>query len=271
MAEAPTLAADWTGKPCPKCGYARTPLDTNPAWQCPRCQVAYAKFAAAAAPVHERLAAHGRQMAARAGSDHSLAALVAANIIALVVAVFMRMGLHDLMLVYWIQSVVIGAMNVIRILKLHRFATDDFQMGDKPVTETAAAKEQVAAFFAMHYGLFHLVYFVFIVAAGHGKLGPLVGYLLCAGIFVAHHAFSLRHNLESDAAGRPNIGTLMFMPYARIIPMHMTILAGALMGGAGTGYLLLFGVLKTGADALMHTVQHHLMSQSASSTDETSP
>lgn len=34
---------------CPKCGYARKPADTAPAWQCPSCGIAYNKFQAEAA------------------------------------------------------------------------------------------------------------------------------------------------------------------------------------------------------------------------------
>jgi hypothetical protein len=29
---------------CPKCGYVRKPTDTAPEWECPSCQIAYAKF-----------------------------------------------------------------------------------------------------------------------------------------------------------------------------------------------------------------------------------
>ena len=29
---------------CPKCGYERKPTDTAPDWQCPRCEIAYAKY-----------------------------------------------------------------------------------------------------------------------------------------------------------------------------------------------------------------------------------
>ena len=39
------------GKVCPKCSYKRTAADTAPDWQCPKCGVAYAKAAAAGAPV----------------------------------------------------------------------------------------------------------------------------------------------------------------------------------------------------------------------------
>lgn len=34
---------------CPKCNYQRKPTDVAPAWQCPSCQVVYAKAAQAAA------------------------------------------------------------------------------------------------------------------------------------------------------------------------------------------------------------------------------
>lgn len=35
---------------CPKCGYVRKPTDTVPDWECPACNIAYAKYHAAPAP-----------------------------------------------------------------------------------------------------------------------------------------------------------------------------------------------------------------------------
>jgi hypothetical protein len=257
MADA--LAIDWTGKPCPKCGYVRTPLDANPAWQCPHCQIAYAKFAAATAPLREQLAAHGRALAGRAGSDHSLLGLVVANAVALAIAWYTHMTLRELLLVYWIQSVVIGVTSFIRILKLHRFSTEDFKINDRPVDESPATKAQVAGFFALHYGFFHFVYLMFLAFGPRHALGPLGSYALCAIAFAVTHGVSLWHNLEDDATGRPNIGTLMFLPYARIVPMHLMIITGlAFSAGAHTLGFLLFGALKTVADGMMHVVEHHV-------------
>lgn len=268
MADAP--ASDWTGKPCPKCGYVRAASDSNPAWQCPRCQIAYAKVVAAAAPLQERIVAHAGAMAERAGSDHSLAALVAANVFALAVAWFTGMTLRDLMLVYWIQSVVIGVTNVVRILKLHQFSTSNMTMNGRPVPENAAGKRMAAGFFCLHYGFFHLAYFMFIVfgdkhhpAQGLGSLGSPWAYALVALSFAVNHFFSLRHNLESDASGRPNLGILMILPYARILPMHLTIVFGLGFAGGGIPAFLFFGGLKTAADCLMHVVEHHILAQNA--------
>jgi hypothetical protein len=50
----------------------------------------------------------------------------------------------------------------------------------------------------------------------------------------------------------------MFLPYVRILPMHLTIVFGGLLFG-GTLALLLFGVLKTAADAAMHSLEHHVL------------
>lgn len=259
---------DWTGKPCPKCGYARAASDSNPAWQCPKCGVAYAKAAAGASAIHQLVAAHTGKMVERAGSDHSLGGLVGANLFALAVAWYTGMSLRELMLIYWIQSVVIGAMNVIRIVKLHQFSTAGMSQNGRPVPETPSGKYQVAGFFALHYGFFHFVYFMFLVVGDRHHPGPALAsplaFAMIALSFVVNHAFSLRHNLESDARGRPNLGTLMFMPYARILPMHLTIIFGmGMAGGARDFGFLLFGGLKTAADCVMHVVEHHVLAQNA--------
>src|SRR5688572_16297105 len=142
--------AAWIGKPCPKCAYVRLPSDGIPAWQCPRCHVAYLQHQTDAAPTGARLAAEGREMAAEAKSDGSLVMLLGANLVALFFAYYSGMGLRDLMLVYWIQSVVIGVSNVVRILNLERFDTTNLTMRGRPVEETVASKRKVALFFLVH-------------------------------------------------------------------------------------------------------------------------
>lgn len=52
-----------------------------------------------------------------------------------------------------------------------------------------------------------------------------------------------------------NIGALFFLPYLRIIPMHMMILLPAFFGWKPS---LLFLGLKTGADLLSYFIYQHL-------------
>jgi len=107
----------------------------------------------------------------------------------------------------------------------------------------------------VHYGLFHAAYLAFLLSdarVGRADHLPLAASILA---FFLNHAFSFRYNLEGDRQKVRNIGTLMFFPYARIIPMHLTIIFGFGLA-KGTVPLLIFLVLKTFADLIMHAVEH---------------
>ena len=257
-------AVNWLDKPCPKCAYVRTRADTNPEWQCPRCHIAYAKFVAAAAPVRARLAVHGREMANEASHDSSILVLVIANVVVLAIAYFSHMSLRSLLFVYWVQSVVIGLSHTIRLLSLQRFSIEGFQT-NTPLDETPATKYRMAGFFVLHYGMFHGAYFVFLVTEQGRQGQPLLAgaggaYAFCALVFALNHAFSLARNLKSDAAGTPRLATLMVLPYARIVPMHLMILSGLLFTtGTSAFAIFVFGLLKTVSDVVMPEIDHHLM------------
>src|SRR3954466_3314918 len=108
-----------------------------------------------------------QELVAQARSDSSLPVLIAANLVALAIAYLTGMGLRSLMLIYWIQSVIIGVCTVVRILSLSSFSTENFHIDDLPVEATASTKRQTAAFFALHFGIFHAVYLVFLAFGSH--------------------------------------------------------------------------------------------------------
>jgi hypothetical protein len=112
----------------------------------------------------------------------------------------------------------------------------------------------------MHYGLFHLVYAVFLAKLQMPVQDWLWVAVAGAG-FVANHGQSYRRFQEADRLGRPNIGTLMFLPYLRVVPMHLMIIFGVGMLGGSATAVLLFGALKTVADCAMHVTEHRLLSR----------
>ena len=74
----------------------------------------------------------------------------------------------------------------------------------------------------------------------------------------------------------PNIGFIMFAPYARIIPMHLTIIFGGFIGAAGSIFstntnlaiIILFIGIKTIVDLITHSIDFRkLMKQSANDSD----
>ena len=193
--------------------------------------------------------------------------IVFANALALAIAWWQHWPMLLLLFPYWVQSVVIGWYSGRRILALERFTTEGTQgfTGDSD----KQIKWNTVKFFAMHYGLFHFVYLFFMfIGVKTGKMPggmqvpeitrtDAVWVAAIALIFVLTHRTSFRRNLEHDRKGCPNIGTLMFLPYARVVPMHLTFILGLSMGY--TGAVLFFGILKTLADVGMHWVEHRVL------------
>lgn len=246
---------------CPKCGYRRAAQESAPAWQCPACGIAYHKYAR-----YQQHAAAARSAKAVPGvtapgwlRDTSLWSLVATNLAALVFGLAADWSLPSMLLVYWGQSVIIGIAAVLRILALHDFSTEGFEINGERAAEAPTTKSSTALFFVMHYGIFHFVYLMFLIVQAEGGEFGWSWWLIMLG-FAVNHLFSLRHNIALDRVGRPNIGTLMFMPYLRILPMHMVILFGSAMPGA-QGSMVLFVLLKTLADGAMHVAEHRYLSR----------
>jgi hypothetical protein len=202
-------------------------------------------------------------------TDPAARNILAMNVLVVLGALVSRDGLMMLLWPYWLQSVVIGFFAMRRIQKLGRFATDNFKINGAAVAPTAATRRKTALFFAVHYGFFHVVYFMFLgafrttgmlgdtAAAADAGRGDALWILVTLVGFIVTHGRSHREHVAADLRGTPNIGALMFTPYIRIVPMHLTIILGALLGG--TLGLLLFGTLKTAADLAMHAVEHRML------------
>lgn len=240
---------------CPKCGYARRGSETNPAWQCPDCGVAYKKYGAYVERVKAQLAPLETETDAKSfRNDSSIWSLIAANCLTLALAFYFDWQLVELIAVYWVQNLIIGASYLARIHKLERFATDGFSITDEAMPPNANTRRKVAAFFLLVFGCFHLVYLLFIVSETGVGIFIEIGFFVCAIAFAANHYYSYRYNLALDQQGTPNIGKLMVTPYSRILPMHMILIFGSTL--TSSGVLLVFGLLKVIADVLMHLNEH---------------
>ena len=192
--------------------------------------------------------------------DHALWGILASNLLTLVVAFVFHWDVRDLLWPYWMQSVVIGAFAARRMFVLQRFDVEGVSINDQPATESTQTRHSTVLFFIVHYGFFHFGYLVFLWTGWMEKGSAVtsldkLGIAVLALSFLWSHWQSHREHVQADLAGRPNIGKLMFLPYLRIIPMHIVILFGAAKGG-GAGMVLLFVVLKTLADLGMHRLEH---------------
>ncbi|MEI8175042.1 MAG: DUF6498-containing protein, partial [bacterium] len=169
--------------------------------------------------------------------------------------------------------IIIGIFNFIRILTFKEFSTDKFTINNQSIFPTKRIKIFAAFFFLFHYGMFNFGYFIFVLvnpfsintilnAKNSSRSVFTTTVAIGIAIFFINHAFSFFYNRKADDKRRPNIGRLIFFPYVRILPMHITIfliiLLGAFVGGIveSSGTLLLFLILKMIADVLSHIFEH---------------
>ena len=208
----------------------------------------------------------GKIFPSRLKSDPSLWLLIASNGLTIYFALTESWGLLPLMAVYWSQSVIIGFFNFLRLLMLENFSTEGFTVNGHSVSPTKKTKVYTAFFFAFHYGFFHVGYLIFMFifllsgerAVGGGAEVSILALGLTISLFFINHGFSYFYNRAEDARKRSNIGSVMSYPYIRIIPMHLTIIFGGMFLSTenGASPLLLFLLLKSFADIVMHIAEH---------------
>ena len=174
--------------------------------------------------------------------------LILANAATLALAIVFGWDAGWLMWPYWIQSVIIGFYAWRRMMSLREFTTAGLKSNGRPVPETEAGKRSVATFFLLHYGFFHFIYLFFLLAEHRVSLPlEIIALLGCGLSFVLSQRETFAAQHAADLQGRPNLGALMFLPYLRVLPMHLgIILAGSLGGGAVM--LTVFVLLKTASD-----------------------
>ena len=202
-------------------------------------------------------------------NDSSAWFLLVTNIIVIFIALAQKWSLYEIMMAYWAQSVIIGFFHFFRILTLKKFSTEGILVNGKPLENSHSAKVGMAFFFAAHYGLFHFVYLMFLAWSPfmssfmQGAIKPglasssVLGssFLIALTLFFINHLFSFIYSYKNDSEKPQHLGRVMFYPYARILPMHLTIIFGGFLFYSSS-ILVLFLILKAFADLILHTSQH---------------
>ncbi len=190
--------------------------------------------------------------------------LIVTNLVVIVSALAFNWPISYLLFPYWMQSLIIGYYSRKRILALTNFSTEGFKSNGREVEPTEETKRDTARFFAFHYGFFHFVYFIFLTGIiANFEQRDWLWMIVMAANFIRGHSGMFRANIDADRSGCPNIGVLMFLPYLRIIPMHLIVALGLLSSLANDAsplfqafIVILFGSMKTVADYLMAVVEH---------------
>lgn len=197
----------------------------------------------------------------------SVLTLIAANLIPLFGVLFLGWSTFAIVVIYWAENVIIGAINVLKMivcsptieaLQLANTSAKNLKGNSKQVRDllekgskglTVAhhgSKLFCIPFFIFHYGLFCFVHGVFIfelLGGGGAMFGGLTesgwyfyerlrdeNLLWAVAALAASHLFSFFANfIYLGEYTRITVLQLMFQPYARIVLLHVAILFGAFL------------------------------------------
>ena len=192
----------------------------------------------------------------------AVGSLLVANLFPLYAVLFLGWSPFSVLLLYWLESAVVGAYTLLEILVVGR-----------------AQALFLAPFFCIHYGMFMFGHMVFLwgvfgpgsltgignAAGGPGALlangwDPAVAAALLPWIMplAASHGISFVVNVVSDFRSR-EASQAMFRPYGRIIFMHVTLMAGAFLMAIFRAPAPVFAavvVAKTAVDLMSHLRTH---------------
>ena len=231
----------------------------------------------------------------RGSPSVAVISLIVANLLPLVGVVWLGWDAFAICLLYWAENIVIGAYSVLRIVLANM---------DKPVEHLA--KIVVIPFFLIHFGGFCAVHGIFLLVrfAPEGQVkglspeDPWPVFLVfvqllwlvaaevwrsmpagmgwpVAGLALSHGISFVRYYLVRKECERATMRRQMERPYARIVVLHITIVAGGfLVKAVGSPVVLLFVLvaLKTSLDVYLHNRSHRPGSEkSAPDTDKETP
>jgi hypothetical protein len=195
----------------------------------------------------------------------SVIAIVLVNLVPIYGVLFMGWQVFPVMLLFWIENVIIGVSNVLKML-----------LASPGNVGQWVAKVFMIPFFCVHYGIFTLVHgiFVLILFGGFYKTGTpspgisdILGIIAYAQLGWAVLALVISHTISfvTNYIGQgeykqANLSELMAQPYGRVVILHLTILLGGFtvmsVGSPEIGLVLLIA-LKTFVDIKAHLKQHN--------------
>ena len=181
------------------------------------------------------------------GKDLKLSALflIAANAVALIGVLFWGWSVGAVLLAYWLESVIIGVLNIPRIWAANG---------------NAGKKLFTSLFFTVHYGGFAAAHLVFLTSL-FGASQPLAelsagGAMMWTAIsFFISHFVSLLMRLYRREFKDSTPSVQLFAPYSRVMIMHITVLFGAFLIeflGSPIYAVVLLVVIKTAIDLMAH-------------------
>ena len=232
----------------------------------------------------ELMARLGRRLPTPVARALSAAILVGANLLPVWAVLDGRLGMGDVLLVYWFENVVVWFTTTVKLLTSTRRRD---RSGAHPVRGPGLRRLEgwlgarswvsgdpgYALSFAMRFGLFTLVHgaFTAVVVGLVGLRGGLLDWVATAGVILLSHLLSVGLNwFGRRERASANPAWVMVAPYPRMLALHLTVIGGFFLLGGVDGrtahdlaaVALLMGA-KTALDLVLHVVEHAVLARRA--------
>lgn len=198
-------------------------------------------------------------------------ALIVTNAIPLVGVLFWNWSLFAILLLYWIENGVVGAINVLKIARAERPepAPTGRALRLGGAGRRSIPRAATIPFFILHYGIFWVVHGGFVLTFfGLGAFGgsSAAGGLSPQGLLVATIALAASHfvSYRTNYIGRGEYlrvapSEQMMSVYGRVMVLHLTIIFGGVaISALGTpaAAMAVMVIVKTAIDLGLHLREH---------------
>ena len=197
--------------------------------------------------------------------------LVLANLLPLAGVFLLGWSVFPIMLVFWLENIIVGLLNIPRIL---------FAMGPAEGQEKAFGRRLFSAvFFVIHYGLFTAVHgaFVFSLFGEDQYDDPtpqLVWQIIQAqqlywaigALFISHLISLVMNYFLAGEYRSAKVNAMMKQPYNRIVVLHLGIIFGGIVIDilmVPLAGLLVLLTLKIIFDVRAHLKEHNALASDA--------
>lgn len=189
--------------------------------------------------------------------------LLASNAVPLYGVLFLHWQIFPLVLIYWLENVVVGGYNVLRLV-----------VADPSSTWRWIGKLLVIPIFVLHFGVFTFIHgvFIFILFGGpfyRSHIPPTAALVLQAiretriwfallAVVISHGVTFVWNFLLGGEYKNVPLWDLVRQPYSRVLVLHLVVFLTAL--ALSRGHTPLYGLvllvaLKTVADLLSHQAE----------------
>ena len=204
--------------------------------------------------------------------------LILVNFAPLIGVIQFRWNIFEVISLYWMENVIIGLFNIVKMaVSQPSDLASDPERAVEPVLYHLS-KLFLIPFFILHYGLFTYGHGVFVlIIFGPGKsamqapgmmlqtysqlLGSLgISFKLTILALLASHLISFLGNFIGKGEYRlKDTGSLLTLPYSRVVVLHLTLLIGGIavkMLGGPIHAIIVLIVVKTFFDLMLHIKEH---------------